>query len=378
MPTDEAAADQTGTDRAAGGRTGGRHMSSAASFLRRVTPSRPFTAIVPRSARYTARQAAAAAAAANRTAPAHLPTGGQDAGGPDADTANTRGTIYGRNNDPARPRRLLLGAGALFTIAALLVVAMVRDGIGREPIRGEFAAGVPNVDAPAFGADSPSPDVEASADASADASANGTPVGDPAASGGAAPDIGIDPGVNPNPHPGTGDAPGPAPATTTPSAGNMTPPAAPTTPATVPLTPGSRVGLEVAAMPGHRIRHRDSIAVVEPVDADSRSKTDAAFVVRPGLASRSCVSFESANVPGYYLRHRGFRIFLDRIDDSSLFRADTTFCPVTGIGGRHTSFKSYNYPDRFLRHDTHKQMRISPIGDGSSPASATFLIRPPL
>ncbi|WP_326553398.1 AbfB domain-containing protein [Micromonospora sp. NBC_01813] len=342
-------------------------MSSAASFLRRVTPTRPFTAIVPRSARYTARQAAAAAAAANRTAPAHLPAGGLG-----ADTANTRGTTYGRNDDPVASRRLLLGAGALFAIAALLVVAVVRDGIDREPIRGEFAAGAPNVNTPAFGTDSPSPDGEGSPDASA----NGAPVGDPAASGGTDPDIGSDPGANPNP--GTGGTPDPTPAgPTTPPAGNPTTPApAPTAPATASLTPGSRIGLEVAALPGHRIRHRDGTVVVERVD--SRSKDDAEFVVRSGLANRNCVSFESTNRSGFYLRHYDFRIFLQRNDGSAIFRADTTFCPVLGIGGQHTSFMSYNYPDRFLRHDGNRQMRISTTGDGASAATATFQVRPPL
>ncbi|WP_433528853.1 AbfB domain-containing protein [Micromonospora sp. CA-263727] len=125
------------------------------------------------------------------------------------------------------------------------------------------------------------------------------------------------------------------------------------------------------------MRHFDFQARVEPVHAASSTgtKADATFIVRSGLTSSSCVSFESVNFPGYYLRHYEFRMFLHRADNSALFRADATFCPVTGISGTHTSLRSYNYPSRYLRHDSHKQMRISPIGDGASPSSATFIVR---
>ncbi|GAA2143727.1 hypothetical protein GCM10009727_42930 [Actinomadura napierensis] len=38
------------------------------------------------------------------------------------------------------------------------------------------------------------------------------------------------------------------------------------------------------------------------------------------------------------------------MDGSALFRADATFCPQTGKSGSGTSFASYNYPSRFIRH----------------------------
>ncbi|MFY1699916.1 MULTISPECIES: AbfB domain-containing protein [unclassified Solwaraspora] len=345
---------------------------SAANFLRRVTPNRPLTAIVPRSgARNAARQAAAAAAAANRVAPADLPTGGL------GDTGDVgRGATYQAGHADQQPnaqRRLVLGGAALVTITVLIGIAVAQDSAEQAPIRGEFAANAPAV-IPSTGT-STGTDDPATADPDSDTDLPGAdgPVGDPAA------------GATPTPGEATGGA-APGTGTTAPAGGTATtppapaPPTTPAAPAEVPLLIDTRVNLEVAGLPGHRIRHRDGIVVVEPVSTASRSdvKADATFVVRAGLANRNCLSFESVNAPGHYLRHYEFRIFLHRNDGSAIFRADTTFCVVPGIGGKHTSLRSHNYPDRFLRHDTHKQMRISPIGDGSSAATATFIARTPV
>ena len=38
------------------------------------------------------------------------------------------------------------------------------------------------------------------------------------------------------------------------------------------------------------------------------------------------------------------------MDGSAAFRADATFCPQAAKNGQGTSFASYNYPDRFIRH----------------------------
>ncbi|MGN5378485.1 AbfB domain-containing protein [Streptomyces lasalocidi] len=38
------------------------------------------------------------------------------------------------------------------------------------------------------------------------------------------------------------------------------------------------------------------------------------------------------------------------MDGTALFRQDATFCPQTGKSGTGTSFASYNYPTRYLRH----------------------------
>ncbi|WFE28266.1 AbfB domain-containing protein [Solwaraspora sp. WMMD791] len=366
-PPDAPAADASRTPGAVA-----RH--SAANFLRRVTPNRPLTAIVPRSgARNAARQAAAAAAAANRVAPADLPSGGLGGTG-DAG----RGATYRAGHTDQQPnaqRRLVLGGAALVTITVLIGIAVAQDSTQQAPIRGEFAANAPAV-IPSTGASTGTDDPATDADPDSDADLPGVdgPVGDPAAP------------ATPTPGDATGGGTAPGTGTTAPGTGTATtppapaPPTTPAGPAEVPLLIGTRINFEAAGLPGHRIRHRDGIVVVERVDAGSRSdvKADAAFVVRAGLANRNCLSFESVNAPGHFLRHYDFRMFLARNDNSAIFRADTTFCVVPGIGGKHTSLRSHNYPDRFLRHDGSRQMRISAIGDGSSAATATFIARTPV
>ncbi|MEU3355182.1 AbfB domain-containing protein [Streptomyces sp. NPDC037389] len=103
---------------------------------------------------------------------------------------------------------------------------------------------------------------------------------------------------------------------------------------------------------GHSLRHQSWLGFISPVTASSSDldRKDATFNVVTGLADGSCYSFESRNYPGYYLRHSQFRVRLDKWVDSSLFAADATFCALRGNYGPGVSFRSYNYPTRFLRH----------------------------
>ncbi|BCJ58059.1 hypothetical protein Jiend_14810 [Micromonospora endophytica] len=310
-------------------------------------------------------------------------------------TAVSQGAVAGRT-DPRRTH--LVGGVALIVIAVLIGVVALRAGSPEESIRGEFVAGVPYPDnAGAEQADSgwlPGPDGTGS-DVRGVGAISASPTADsvvrpglnPRTEGGGLgnPDSGpaapIGAPANPAPQvpPLAPGAPA-APATPATPAAPAAPPAAPASPAGPALVPGARIGLEVAGLPGHRVRHANFEARVDPVNAGSNAgtKADAAFVVRSGLGKSDCVSFEAVNYPGYYLRHSGFRVFLHRAEGSAGFRADATFCPVTGIGGKHTSLRSHNYPDRYLSHDSRRQMRIAPIGDGATSSTAAFLIRPAL
>ncbi|GGM37649.1 hypothetical protein GCM10011608_22780 [Micromonospora sonchi] len=298
------------------------------------------------------------------------------------DASAEAGQVIGR----AAPRRVhVLGGVALVVVTALVGVMALRDGNPQESIRGEFVAEVLHPD--------PAEDNPANDDRLPGVNGPGSDLrGVGAALPSPSTDAVVRPGLNPRTDGGAGN-PGSGPATPggTPAnpATKAPPPApsapanpssAPASPAGSVLVPGTRIGLEVASLPGHRVRHANFEVRVEPVNAASSAgtKADAAFVVRSGLAGSSCVSFESVNFPGHYLRHSGFRVFLHRADGSALFRADATFCPVTGIGGTHTSLRSHNYPDRYLSRDPGKQMRVSPIGEGAAPSTATFLIRPAL
>ncbi|MGY3521162.1 AbfB domain-containing protein, partial [Micromonospora sp. PTRAS2] len=64
-------------------------------------------------------------------------------------------------------------------------------------------------------------------------------------------------------------------------------------------------------------------------------------------------------------------------DNTSTFRADATFYRTAGLADSSwSSFRSYNFPDRYLRHSNYV-LRIDPLSAGSSEAdrqSATFRV----
>lgn len=120
------------------------------------------------------------------------------------------------------------------------------------------------------------------------------------------------------------------------------------------LTPGSEISLRATTpcCTGDYVRHQKDAAVISPVASGSSAldKNDATWIVRRGLADRSCVSFESRNYPGDYLRHFDFKVQRQPMDGTTQFRQDATFCPTAGKSGTGTSFAAYNYPTRYLRH----------------------------
>ncbi|MGW5561227.1 AbfB domain-containing protein [Micromonospora sp. NPDC003944] len=124
--------------------------------------------------------------------------------------------------------------------------------------------------------------------------------------------------------------------------------------APVALPANTRRSLQVTT-PGYTnryLRHQDSLAYTEVVDAASSSllKADATYTVRPGLAGSGCYSFESVNFPGQYLRHQNSRVRNSPDDGSALLRADATWCARTGLTGTGVSLESYNFRGRYLRH----------------------------
>ncbi|MEU8013468.1 AbfB domain-containing protein [Micromonospora parva] len=124
--------------------------------------------------------------------------------------------------------------------------------------------------------------------------------------------------------------------------------------APVALPTNTRRSLQVTT-PGYTnryLRHQDSLAYTEVVDAASSSllKADATYTIRTGLADAACYSFESVNFPGQYLRHQNSRVRNSPDDGSALLRADATWCARTGLTGTGVSLESYNFRGRYLRH----------------------------
>jgi len=113
--------------------------------------------------------------------------------------------------------------------------------------------------------------------------------------------------------------------------------------------------LQAYSPQNHYIRHAgfDGRVGLPKTELDAR---DAQFRVVPGLADKNCVSFESTNAPDHYFKHAFFRIVLAKRLDEQKFREDATFCIVWGLrktnrsGTDSMSFRSFNFPDRYIRH----------------------------
>jgi len=105
----------------------------------------------------------------------------------------------------------------------------------------------------------------------------------------------------------------------------------------------------------HYIRHDGFLGRISLTKSDLDVR-DAKFRIVPGLADKNCVSFESTNVRDHYFKHAFNRIVLAKRLDERKFREDATFCIVWGLhktsrsGADSMSFRSFNFPDRYIRH----------------------------
>jgi len=130
--------------------------------------------------------------------------------------------------------------------------------------------------------------------------------------------------------------------------------------------------------PDRYIRHKNFIGYIDPIQSDL-DRSDASFVLVPGLADKRFFSFRSVNFPDQYLRHQNFELKLHKPDGSDLYKNDATFKIVPGLYGEGGfSFESVNFPDYFIRHQNFR-LYIHRI-DGSElfRKDATFMLKPGL
>ena len=138
--------------------------------------------------------------------------------------------------------------------------------------------------------------------------------------------------------------------------------------------------------PDHFLRHINFLGELTQVVSDL-DKHDATFTIVPGLADPQFISFRSVNIGGHFLRHQDFRLKLNLepgIFDPNQpppppdpFFADATFIMVPGLADvTAISFRSFNFPDRFIRHrDFH--LFIEPLNSPNLSLDATFRIEQP-
>ena len=76
--------------------------------------------------------------------------------------------------------------------------------------------------------------------------------------------------------------------------------------------------------PDRDIRHKNFIGYIDPIQSDL-DRSDASFIMVPGLADKRFCSFRSVNFPDQYLRHQNFALKLQKPDWSDLYKNDATF-----------------------------------------------------
>ena len=73
-----------------------------------------------------------------------------------------------------------------------------------------------------------------------------------------------------------------------------------------------------------------------------------------------------------YCHNNNYVLRLEANNGSATFRQDATFRQVAGLAdATWSSFRSYNFPDRYIRHSNY-QLRIDPIATATERADATF------
>jgi non-reducing end alpha-L-arabinofuranosidase len=142
------------------------------------------------------------------------------------------------------------------------------------------------------------------------------------------------------------------------------------------LAPGSEISLQAATAccTGDYVRNQNGAAIIAPVTSGSaeQDKGDSTWIVRRGLADNSCLSFESRNNPGDFLRHQNLALHVQPFDGTALNRSDATFCPEPGKDGKGNSFRSVNYPTKYIRYYDGK-VYIAGDGDGTNPWDSNAL-----
>ncbi|PSL37509.1 ricin-type beta-trefoil lectin protein [Labedella gwakjiensis] len=144
----------------------------------------------------------------------------------------------------------------------------------------------------------------------------------------------------------------------------------------VALSPGTRVSLQAttSCCTSSYARHAFGNGLLSGVSAGSSSgdKSDATWIVRPGLSNPSCVSFESSNFANGYLRQSSSQIRQQTNDGTAGFATDATFCPMPGKSGQGVSLQWVGNSALFLRHYNGTLYLASNGGTNAWDAAATW------
>lgn len=151
------------------------------------------------------------------------------------------------------------------------------------------------------------------------------------------------------------------------------------------------ISLRSTNFPDRFIRHQNSLGELTQIPPESDlDRQDATFWIPDGAGVGSMVMLRSSNFPLHVFRHQDFRLKLQEYNpplspppesglgsrpetpEEQLLREDASFFLVPGLADSSAfSFRSFNFPDRFIRHrDFH--LFVEPV-DSDHLADATLI-----
>ncbi|OAJ72269.1 hypothetical protein AYJ08_18750 [Brevibacillus sp. SKDU10] len=146
------------------------------------------------------------------------------------------------------------------------------------------------------------------------------------------------------------------------------------------------ISLESVNYPNRFIRHANFLGELTPVQSDL-DRHDATFDWTGDWRFGAEGRLRSINYPLHYLRHQNFRLKLHEAGypfgrpptpEERLAILDSTFIMVPGLtdptNRSLVSFRSKNFPDRFIRHRNFN-LWVEPADSDLARADATFKLR---
>ncbi|MBN2131768.1 MAG: AbfB domain-containing protein, partial [Sedimentisphaerales bacterium] len=122
--------------------------------------------------------------------------------------------------------------------------------------------------------------------------------------------------------------------------------------------PTATTTLESYDMPGHFVVCTTSAGAVQVV-LDGDQTPQGQWNIVAGLTGTDTVSFMPVALANHYMRHRSFVLYCDQAATDNLYLNDASFVPVPGLADPTcVSFRSVNYTDRYLLHNTSSPMGL--------------------
>jgi hypothetical protein len=153
------------------------------------------------------------------------------------------------------------------------------------------------------------------------------------------------------------------------------------------------ISLQSTNFPDRFIRHQNFLGEISQIQSDL-DRQDATFLIRDGARFGDVVMLRSTNFPLHVFRHQDFRLKTHEFNpglipppelgsprpetpEERLLREDASFFLVPGLADSNlVSFRSFNFPDRFIRHrDFH--LFVESADSDLARRDATFRLREP-